>query len=310
MKLLVPTNIDLPGELHPLVNVAGYDPHAAIPEEHRDAEALVMWGNNAESLASFTTLPQLKWVQALSAGVDHVLKIDFPADTIVTGGSGVHDRTVTEHALAISLNLLRRLPQAAEAQRRHEWSREIGGVQPLHPEGRVTSFIDANVTIWGFGNIGQNLATVLTALGAHVTGVARSAGERAGFPVVDSIDEVLDTTDVLIMVLPSEAATHHALNAARLAKLPEHAYVVNVGRGSTLDETALAAALRSGALAGAALDVTEVEPLPADSELWDTPNLIITPHAAGGRPDGAFALIQHNLHALLAGESMRNVVAR
>ena len=309
MKILVPSIVDLAGELHPLVQVAHYDPHAPIPAEHLDAEAIVTWGNNAENLASIPSLTRLRWVQALSAGVDHVLKIDFPDGVIVTSGSGLHDRTVTEHALALALTLLRRMPDAAVAQQRHEWSREIGGVQPLRPADRVTSFIDANVTVWGFGNIGQNLARILAALGANVTGVAQSAGERGGFPVVASVDEVLDTTDVLIMVLPSVDSTHHALDAARIARLPKHAYVVNVGRGSTLDEAALAAALRGGSLAGAALDVTETEPLPAASALWETPNLVITPHAAGGRPDGAEKLIRENLHAFLAGDPLRNVVS-
>ena len=312
MKILVPSTVDLAGELHPLVQVESYDPSAPIPGEHRDAEALVTWGNSPESLDSIARLERLRWVQALSAGVDHVLKIDFPDGVIVTSGSGLHDRTVTEHATTLALTLLRRMPEAAAAQARHEWSSEIGGVQPLRPEGRVTSFIDANVTIWGFGNIGQNLAGVLSMLGARVTGVARSAGERGGFPVVaeSELEALLETTDVLIMVLPSTDETRHALDAARLARLPRHAYVVNVGRGSTLDEDALAAALRSGELAGAALDVTETEPLPASSELWDVPNLLITPHAAGGRPDGASALIRENLHALLAGEPLRNVVER
>ena len=312
MKILVPSIVDLAGELHPLVHVERYDPRAPLPAEHRDAEAIVTWGNSPENLDSLRSLDRLRWVQALSAGVDHVLKIDVPDDVIVTSGSGLHDRTVTEHATALALTLLRRMPEAAAAQRRHEWSSDIGGVQPLRPEGRVTSFIDANVTIWGFGNIGQNLAGVLSMLGARVTGVARSAGERGGFPVVaeSDIEGVLEGTDVLIMVLPSTDETRHALDAARIAALPAHAYVVNVGRGSTLDEAALAAALRAGDLAGAALDVTQTEPLPASSELWDTPNLILTPHAAGGRPDGAQKLIRENLRAFLAGDPLRNVVTR
>jgi len=312
MKILVPETIDVPGELHPLVHVERYDPRAPIPVEHRDAEAIVTWGNGPANLATIPELSKLRWLQALSAGVDHVLSLDVPDGVIVTSGSGLHDRTVAEHATALALTLLRRVPEAAAAQRRREWSSELGGVQPLRPEDRVTSFIGAEVLIWGFGNIGQHLAGVLSLLGARVTGVARSAGERAGFPVIaeHDVDEALARTDVLIMVLPSTDETRHALDAARIARLPRHAYVINVGRGSTIDEAALAAALRSGSLAGAALDVTEIEPLPAESELWDTPNLILTPHAAGGRPDGAAALIRENLRAFLAGEEMRNVIDR
>jgi phosphoglycerate dehydrogenase-like enzyme len=145
-----------------------------------------------------------------------------------------------------------------------------------------------------------------------VRGVARSSGERSGFAVVaeEDIRQELGQTDVLVLILPSTPATAGALDADRLAALPAHAYVVNVGRGSTVDEPALVAALSEGRLAGAALDVTSTEPLPADSPLWNAPNLVLTPHAAGGRPVGADELISANLAALLAGRDLRNVVER
>jgi phosphoglycerate dehydrogenase-like enzyme len=126
----------------------------------------------------------------------------------------------------------------------------------------------------------------------------------------DELDAELRQTDVLVMILPATEATTHALDAARLTALPRHAFVVNVGRGTTVDEPALVAALTEGRIAGAALDVTEVEPLPADSPLWDAPNLLLTPHAAGGRPVGGDELVGANLAALLAGRELRNVVAR
>ncbi|WP_342771390.1 NAD(P)-dependent oxidoreductase [Georgenia muralis] len=153
---------------------------------------------------------------------------------------------------------------------------------------------------------------MLTALGATVRGAARSAGTRAGFDVVaeDDLDAELAATDILVMILPATPATEKALDAARLAALPAHAYVVNVGRGATVDEEALLAALTEGRIAGAAVDVTAVEPLPAESPLWDAPNLIITPHGAGGRPVGADALIEANVAAFLAGRDLVNVVER
>lgn len=126
----------------------------------------------------------------------------------------------------------------------------------------------------------------------------------------DELDAALAATDVLVMVLPSTPETNGALSAARLARLPAHALIVNVGRGSTVAEGALVAALHEGRLAGAALDVTRVEPLPAQSPLWDAPNVIITPHGAGGRPVGSAALIEDNLRRLLAGEELRNLVDR
>ena len=166
--------------------------------------------------------------------------------------------------------------------------------------------------LWGFGGIAQTLAPLLTALGATVRGAARSAGTRGGYAVVaeDDLDAELAATDVLVMILPATPATERALDAARLAALPAHAYVVNVGRGATVDEEALRAALTEGRIAGAALDVTAVEPLPAASPLWDAPNVLITPHAAGGRPVGADALLETNVAAFLAGAPLRNVVER
>ena len=273
----------------------------------------MVWGSSRADLAAVADrMPNLRWVQTLAAGPDSVLAAGFPDDVVITSGSGLHNRTVTEHALALVLALVRRLPASAAAQAEHRWADELGGVQPLRPAGAVTTLLDARVLIWGFGAIGQSLAAVLQQLGAHVRGVARSAGERAGFPVVarSDLDGELAHTDVLVMILPMSPDTAGALDAARLAALPAHAYVVNVGRGATVDESALVAALTDGGIAGAAVDVTEVEPLPAGSPLWDAPNLVLTPHAAGGRPVEPETLVAHNLAALRAGERLRNVVDR
>ncbi|MGY1637833.1 phosphoglycerate dehydrogenase [Geodermatophilus sp. SYSU D00742] len=313
MKLLLPDSLPLAPDLPEGVEAVVYDASTPVPDEHLDAEALVVWGSSGADLAAVAgRMPRLRWVQTLAAGPDAVLGAGFPDDVVVTAGLGLHDRPVTEHALALVLALVRRLPAALRAQGEHRWADELGGLQPLHPDGAVTTLLGARVLVWGFGHIGQTLAPVLRALGAEVRGVARRAGERAGFPVVaeDDLAAELGRTDVLVMILPSTAATERALDAGRLAALPEHALVVNVGRGSTVDEAALVAALAGGRLAGAALDVTAVEPLPADSPLWDAPDLLLTPHAAGGRPVGADALITHNVAALLAGGELRNVVER
>jgi phosphoglycerate dehydrogenase-like enzyme len=313
VKLLLPDSVPLDPALPEGVEAVHYDATAPVPDEHLDAEALVVWGNAPGDLRAVAgRMPGLRWVQTLAAGPDVVLGAGFPDDVVVTSGVGLHDRPVTEHALTLVLALLRRLPEAIAAQAEHRWAGELGGLQPLHPDGRVTTLLGARVLVWGFGNIGQNLAPLLQALGAQVTGVGRSAGERAGFPVVaqDQLEAELGQTDVLVMILPATEATTHALDAARLAALPRHAFVVNVGRGTTVDEPALLAALTERRIAGAALDVTEVEPLPADSPLWDAPNLLLTPHAAGGRPVGGDELVGTNLAALLAGRELRNVVAR
>jgi len=314
VKILLPDSVPLAPDLPDGWAAVTYAVGEPLPVEHEDADVLVAWSNPQALLEDAAIrLRRLRWVQTLAAGPDAILAAGFGADVVITSGVGLHSATVAEHALTLVLTLVRRMPAMAAAQARHEWSRELGGPQPLHPAtGPVTTLIGARVLIWGFGAIGQTLAPMLAALGATVTGAARIAGERGGFTVVDDsgLDAALAGTDVLVMILPATPETDDALNAHRIDALPDDAYIVNVGRGNAVAVDALIAALRSGHLAGAALDVTPVEPLPTDSPLWSTPNLIITPHAAGGRPVGADELIARNAAHWAAGEALRNVVSR
>lgn len=313
MKILLPTSVPLAPALPDGVVAVPYDVAAPFPREHLDAEALVVWANAGDVLArEVARLTRLRWVQTLAAGPDHVLALDLPADVVITSGRSLHDLPVAEHALALVLAAARRLDLAVRAQEEHRWADELGGAQPWGNADRLTTLSGAHVVIWGFGSIAATLAPYLTMLGARVTGVARSAGERSGVPVVTraELPDVLPDADVLVLVLPATAGTRGALDAATLALLPRRAWVVNVGRGTTLDEDALLGALRAGRIAGAALDVVATEPLPAGSPLWDAPNVILTPHAAGGRPVGAEALVAANVRAWLAGEPLRNLVER
>jgi len=313
MKILIPTSLPLDLPAIDGVETVSYDFTQPIPVEHHDAEAIVVWGNSDVQLASVAAdLTRVRWVQTLAAGPDQVLNAGFAGDVVITSGRSLHNVTVAEHALALALAGARRLHTLVRAQLGHRWAGEIGGRQPIHDPHRVTTLRGARVAIWGFGAIAQTLAPLLTALGATVTGVARSAGERSGYPVVAEADiaALLPETDMLVMILPGTAENRRILDAEKIALLPDHAWLVNVGRGTTVDEAALADALRRGTLGGAALDVTEVEPLPVESDLWDLPNVIITPHSAGGRPIGADELIAENLRALLAGRELTNTVTR
>lgn len=305
MKILLPDTIDLDAAALGLTDedtTVVYDASAPVPEQDADAEVLVVWANTPEQLAdSARRLTKLKLIQALLAGPDQIKAAGFPEDVVVCAGVGLHDRTVAEHALALTLSLVRKFPLMGQYQARGEWAGEYGGAQELHPaEGPVTTLLDANVTVWGFGSIGSTLAPLLTALGAKVTGIARSTGERHGYRVVatEEAAPVLAETDVLVMILPSGDATADALDQSVIDTLPDTAYVVNVGRGSTVDEAALVHSLEEGKLAGAAIDVAKHEPLPASDPLFSAPHLIITPHAAGGRPVDPEALIRQNLEAL------------
>jgi phosphoglycerate dehydrogenase-like enzyme len=313
MKVLLPDTIELDPELPAGVETAVYDVRRPLPGEHLDAEVLVAWGNAQENLTDAAQrLTSLRWVQTLAAGPDAVLQAGFAPDVVVTAGLGLHDKTVTEHTLALVLAAARRLNLLVRAQIGHRWAEELGGLQPVRAAKSFRTLREAKVLIWGFGGIAATLAPLLAALGAEVTGVARRAGERHGFPVVTAAElpDLLPSTDVLINILPSTPSTAGVLNAAILERLPAHAWVVNVGRGATLDEEALLTALRSGRLAGAALDVFDTEPLPPSSGLWAEPNVIITPHAAGGRPLGASALLGENLAAFVTGAPLRNLITR
>lgn len=311
MKILVPNTVtlDLPGSAH---RVHVYQVDQPIPDEHLDAEVLVVWQNTSANLADAAErLARLKLVQTLAAGPDSVLAAGFAGNVAITSGRSLHDGPVAEHALALILAAVRRLDQLLDAQKSATWDRAYNAAQSSPDTEQLYTLDGANVTIWGFGSIAGRLAPLLAALGANVTGVAGSRGERYGFPVAaaEELPDVLRTTDVLVSILPATPDTYNALNDELLRALPESAIFVNVGRGATVDEDALVAALQEGRLRAAALDVTQVEPLPSDSKLWSAPNLIITPHVAGNRPKGSSQLVLANLSALQEGRALTNQVA-
>ncbi|MBD8080668.1 NAD(P)-dependent oxidoreductase [Cellulosimicrobium arenosum] len=312
MKILVPNTIGLDVR-SPDDEVVVYDAAASLPEGALDAEVLVAWANSPDNLADCARrLRDVRWVQTLAAGPDAVLDAGFAPDVTITSGRSLHDGPVAEHALALVLAAVRRLDVLGAAQREHRWDRSVvAGQSDPATSGRFT-LDGARVVVWGFGSIAARLAPLLAALGAEVTGVAGSRGERHGFPVVtdDELASVLPTADVLVSLLPATESTRHAFDARRIDQLADHAVFVNVGRGSTVDEDALASALRAGRLGAAALDVTETEPLPAGSPLWAAPRLILTPHVAGTRPQRASDLVNENLAAFRAGRTLRNVVDR
>lgn len=314
MKLLYPTSLKL--DIQSLegfsVDLHPYDVKKPIPKDLIDAEILVTWTNSPSNLEdAVQRMKNLRWIQSLAAGPNDVLNAGFDrSKIIVTTGSGLHDRTVAEHTLGLLLNAARRFFEMRDWQTQGKWPSHLGGPQPDRPAGKFTTLRDANIVIWGFGNIAKMLTPSLTALGAKVTGVARHAGVRNGIEVYgeERLSELLPKTDALVMILPGSDSTRHALNSERLKLLPKHAWVVNVGRGTSVDEDALDKALTEGEIGGAALDVFEIEPLPESSPLWKQKNLILSPHAAGGRPQGSEALISDNLRRFIAGQKLKNVI--
>ncbi|NQX12487.1 phosphoglycerate dehydrogenase [Microbacteriaceae bacterium VKM Ac-2855] len=306
MKVLVPNTIrlELPG-----VDAVDYDPTGPIPEEHLDAEVLIVWRSTSASVQDAAArMPALRLVQTLAAGPDQIQSAGFAPEVLLASGRSLHDETVTEHTLALVLAAIRRLDRMRDAQQQAHWAEEFNVAQRDPETEQQYTLAGARVAIWGFGSIASHLAPLLKTLGADVFGIASTAGERYGFPVVADIAEHLGDVDVLISLLPATEATEKAFDAALIARMKPGAIFVNVGRGATVDEDALLAALGDGRLRVAALDVMREEPLPADSPLWAAPNVILTPHAAGNRPRGASELVRRNLAALDEGGEITNRV--
>lgn len=292
------------------VEVVRFDPKKPVPEEHRDASGLVVWEMGPHRTRKVAEqLPDLEFVQLLTAGVDLVPQMGLPDGVLVAGGRSLHDQPVAEHALALMLAGVRGLNTLVRAQIGHRWATEWDAAgQNLG--GKLISLNGANVLIWGYGSIGRQLAQYLRALGANVRGVASTAREENGEQVYgpDDLYGLLPETDILVMILPAQDDTRDALNMDVLEQLPTHSWVVNVGRGATVDEEDLEVALRTGLISGAALDVMQMEPLPVKSPLWDLPNVILTPHNAGGRPVGYEQFLAENIAAWQAERPLKNQV--
>ncbi len=251
----------------------------------------------------------LKWLQIYSAGGDRPLYAELRERGVcITTAAGAASRVVAQSALAGMLALNRKLPYLWDAQRRKTWAMLSQVGWPAALEGQVAVVV-------GLGPIGLEIARLLRVLGLRVHGVRRSeapAEECETTRSYERLDEILPLADWLILACPLSAATHRLLDEARLAAMKRGAMVVNVSRGEVIDEAAMAAALRSGQLGGAFLDVFVQEPLPPDSPLWPMEQVIISPHTAShssatvARIDEIFL---ENLSRWLESRPMLNVLS-
>ena len=250
-----------------------YTAEEEIPQSNYDAD--IIYGF-APSIVK--TSKSLKWLCVPWAGVDSLMVPGYFAneECLLTNAAGAYGVSIAEHMIAVSLVMLRRLNEFMEETRSGQW---------LYPREQK-SLKDCRITVLGTGDIGTTFAKRARAFEpASITGVCRSGknSEQVYDKIlpVSRLDEVLPETDLLAMSLPATPETRNILSRERIALMPKGSYIVNVGRGSAIDEDALADALESGHIAGAALDVFQTEPLPSDNRLWKIKNLLITPHVAG-----------------------------
>lgn len=260
-----------------------------------------LWRNDLPQIA-----PKLKFVQSASAGTDQydrdVLK---KAGIRLASGQGVNANAVSEHAIALMLALLRRIPEARDNQAKRVWRGMMGDFAKREDEAGGKTAV-----VVGLGRIGGRIARLCKALGMNVVGVRQNvAGGAEGADEVHSfrdLKSVLPRADFLILACPLTEETRHLVDAAALALLKPTAQVINVARGRVVDEPAIIAALQGGKIAGAALDVTADEPLPADSPLWAMPNVLITPHTGGEThmyEDNVLDFMMENIARLQRGEA-------
>jgi D-2-hydroxyacid dehydrogenase (NADP+) len=268
--------------------------------------------NPTPELAGFETVlrksPGLKWLQIHPAGAERPLYRELRGRGVkVTTASGATAVTVSHSTLGALIALNRRFPLLADAQRRHAWEPRLGERSPRDLKGQCAVIV-------GLGPIGRNIAALLKMLGMSVIGARRSAEPVEPCDRTVAYGQLLDVlpeADWLILCCPASPVTRGIANAAAFAAMPAGSHFINVARGEIAVERDVIAALQSGHLAGAYLDVFEREPLDAASPLWDMPNVIVSPHTAShslGQNEAIFGIFLDNLERWRAGRELRNDV--
>ena len=279
---------------------------AGLPAALAGADILYLWDFFADGVRqAWPAAGSLQWIHVPAAGVDKLL---FPelvtSDVVLTNARGIFDQPMAEHVLGAMLHFAKDFGRAAAQQQQRQWHR--------YP---TTDLAGASVLVAGTGSIGRCTARLLTAVGMRVQGLGRTA--RTGDPDFGTVHAGTNFAaaagdfDYVVLAAPLTPSTRGMLSREVLAGLKPTAVLINVGRGALADEPALEEALRTGKLAGAALDVFETEPLPGHSGLWELPNVLITPHLSGDAKKQLPALARQfadNLAAWKAGRPLANVV--
>src|SRR5260221_4047495 len=262
----------------PAMRVVHLPDYERLPQQLPDTDIFIGYSLRANQLLD---AKKLKWIHSTAAGVAQLMYLELrDSGIVVTNPSGIFSVPMAEHTMGLLVALARNFPDSVRYQDNSHWGQQDLWDKPQ----RLTELNGQLLLIVGYGSIGRELARRAQAFDIRVWGVTRSGKGDATYAeeILPStqLDEVLPQADYLVVAAPETQETAHLMSAARIAKMKRGARLINVGRGSLLDETALLGALESGALSSAALDVTGTEPLPPDSPLWKAPNLFITPHTS------------------------------
>lgn len=256
-------------------SVAFYPDHDAAAPHLQDVD--IFFGpSDARAPEMVKAMPGLKWFASYYAGVDPLLPAgQLPEDVILTNGSGAYGVTIAEHMVMAALMMLRRYPEYYDFVQAKQFRSDL----------MIGSLYGSTIVICGTGDIGSNFAKRLRAfLPAKIIGVNRSGRMAEGFDTVISIaqiDEILPEADILALTLPGTPLTNNLISRQRIAAMKPGSFIINVGRGNSIDQDAVIDALNDGHLAGAALDVFRTEPVPEKDPAWNTKGLLFTPHCSG-----------------------------
>lgn len=273
------------------------------------SDADILFGpSDARSPEAVKAAPGLKWFASYYAGVDPLMAPGvLRKDMVVTNGSGAYGVTIAEHMIMVSLMLLRRMGEYQRFVENREFRSDLV----------IGSLYGATIVVCGTGDIGTQFARRLRAFcPARIIGINRTGGANDAFDctaAISDLDQFLPQADLLAMTLPGTRQTDGLISRERIAAMKPSALVINVGRGNCIDQDALIQALNAGALAGAALDVFRTEPIPQEDPVWNTRNLLVTPHCSGKMTmqytrDTLVDSFCENLRRFCRGEAMLHVV--
>lgn len=281
-------------------------PQKEITEKELETADIIL--GNLAAPSQLSLCKQLKWIHLNNAGTEgYCAPGILPEGALLANATGAYGLAISEHMIGCLFALRKKLNLYYRNQLAHNW----------HSEGHVAVIEGSTVLVIGFGDIGSTFGKKMKGLGCRVLGVKRRLGEKPdwmdGLYSMEELDELLPQADIIAMSLPGNTSTYHVMNKERIGLLKKNTIILNVGRGTAIDTDALVEALNAQAIAGAALDVTDPEPLPADHPLWDCPNVILTPHVSGGFSlpetlEQIVDLFAVNLKHYFSGKALENIV--